>query len=319
MPLYVGQASSILFRTLPYVVLRMLLYFAFGVVFLLYWIVVYFIGQGAAHIHDVARVVVWIVAFLLPFPMIKLFREYFLYVVKAGHVAVIAQLAFKGSLPEGTNQIQWGKDQVTKRFKETSVLFVVDRLVNGVIRSVNGMMQGIGNLFSGIPGMEGLVKFAQVVLRFSLTYVDEAVLARNFLRDGEPVWESAKTGLVLYAQCWKEILKTAFLLGFMSIASYGILLILFLIPAFAFGKGHSNFLIVWIIAAFVFAAVVKLAFFDPFALTNMILLYVKETEGKVPDPGWEQKLESVSGKFKEIKQKALAQMSNPSGPLSPPV
>jgi hypothetical protein len=49
--------------------------------------------------------VVWIVAFVISFPMVKLFREYFLYILKAGHVAVIAELATKGKLPEGVSQI----------------------------------------------------------------------------------------------------------------------------------------------------------------------------------------------------------------------
>ena len=37
----------------------------------------------------------------------------------------------------------------------------------------------------------------------------------------------------------------------------------------------------------------------------MILTYLKETEGQVPNKEWEAKLESLSGKFKEIKQKAM--------------
>jgi len=306
MPLYFGQATSILFRTLPYVFLRMLLYFVFGIVFLIYWVIVFFIGQGLAHIHEIARVIVWIVAFALSFPITKLFREYFLYILKAGHVAVIAELATKGKLPDGVNQIEWGKKQVTERFKETSVVFLVDRLVSGVIRSINGIMGRIGGMFSAIPGMEGLVKFAQIVVRFSLTYVDESILARNFVTTNETVWQSAKSGVVLYAQCWKEILKTAVVLGVVAISSYAILVLILLVPAFAIGKTHPTLEVIGILGAFVFAGVFKLAFFDPWALTSMIITYLKATQGKVPDRGWEEKIEAVSSKFKEIKQKAVA-------------
>src|SRR4030095_5288394 len=220
MPFYFGQTLSILVRTLPYIFLRMLVYLAFGFLFLIYWVLVYFVGQAAAAIHDVARVVVWIVAFFFSFPVVKLFREYFLYVLKIGHVAVITRLAIHGSLPEGVGQIAWGKEQGMRRFKKTSLLFLVDRTVAAVIRSINGMMGRIGNLFSGIPGMEGLMKVAQIVLRFSLTYVDEAIMARNFMRPEETVWQSAERGLVLYAQSWKEILKTALLLGLAALSSY---------------------------------------------------------------------------------------------------
>src|SRR4029450_9759958 len=86
MPLYFGTTLSILVRTLPYIFLRMLVYLAFGFLFVLYWILVYFVGQAAAALHEAARVVVWILAFVLSFPVTKLVREYFLYVLKIGHV-----------------------------------------------------------------------------------------------------------------------------------------------------------------------------------------------------------------------------------------
>jgi hypothetical protein len=307
MPLYIGRSTSILFRTLPYVILRMLVYFAFGFLFVLYWMLVYFIGQAGAAIHPYVRVAIWITALILSFPIVRLFKEYFLYVLKIGHVAVITRLALYNSLPEGVGQIEWGKEQVMKRFKETSILFVVDRLVAGVIRSVHSMLVRIGNIFSGVPGMGGLVGLANTVLRFSLTYVDEAVMARNFMRPEETVWQSAKTGLVLYAQSWKEILKTAFVLGLGSISSYIILLICLLVPFLGLGKVYPSFKVVFVIAAFVFAGAIKLALFDPWALTTMVVTYLTETKDKTADRSWEEKLEAVSGKFREIKQKALAE------------
>jgi len=310
MPFYFGQTLSILVRTLPYILLRILVYLAFGVLFLIYWVLVYFVGQAAAALHDVARIVVWVVAFLISFPIVRLFREYFLYVLKIGHVAVISRLVIYGSLPEGVGQIAWGKDQVMGRFKETSLLFLVDRMVSAVIRSINRMMGRIGNFFSGIPGMEGLVKLAQIVLRFSLTYVDEAVMARNFLKPEETVWQSAERGLVLYAQSWKEILKTALVLGLASLSSYIILIVAFLIPALGLGKAYPAHKFLFVVSAFVLGAAVKLAFFDPWAMTSMVVTYLKETQNKAPDRGWEEKLEAVSGKFKEIKQKAFASASS---------
>ncbi|MBF0493024.1 MAG: hypothetical protein HQM15_09615 [Deltaproteobacteria bacterium] len=306
MALSVAEASSITLKTLPYIFLRMLVYLGAAMCFFIYWIVVFFVGQGAAHIHENVRVAVWIVALILPFPLLKLFREYFLYMLKAGHVAVITQLVLHGSLPEGASQVEWGKQQVMNRFKETSALFLVDRLVNGVIQSINGIMQGMGNAFSGVPGMESIMKFAGLVLRFSLTYMDEAILARNFMTPQETVWQSAKNGLLLYAQSWKEILKTAFILGLVALFAYSVLFVLCAIPVFALGAMlHLHFLISALVSL-TFAAALKLALLDPWALTNMILVYVRSTQGKEPDASWESKLEAVSSKFRQIKEKALA-------------
>jgi len=313
MPATLGHAATITLKTLPFILIRMGLYLAFGFLFCLYWVVVFFLGQGAAVIHDYARVAVWIIALILPFPLIKLFREYFLYVLKTAHIAVIVQLALHGSLPEGKRQVEWGKEKVMARFKETSVLFVVDRLILGVINAINGMMQGMANLFRGVPGLQSIVGLAKVILRFSLTYIDEAVMARNFMREEETVWQSAKTGLVLYAQSWKQILKTAVFLGIAAIISYGILLVLYLIPFLGLAGLYPKFKILFFVFAFIFAAVTKLALFDPWALTWMILVYLKTTKEMVPDRSWEDKIALVSKKFRQIQEKALT-----SGPTRAP-
>ncbi len=300
-----GDAAKITFKTLPFILLRLGLYLAFGFVFCLYWTLVFFIGQGAAAIHDYARVAVWIIALILPFPLIKLFREYFLYVLKTAHIAVIVELVLHGSLPAGKGQVEWGKEKVMARFKETSVLFVVDRLVSGAIRTVNGMMQGMANLFRGVPGLQSLVGLAKTILRFSLTYIDESVMARNFMKENETVWQSAKTGLVLYAQSWRQILKTAIFLGIAAIVSYGVLLILYLIPFLGLAGLYPKFKILFVLFAFIFAGVTKLALFDPWALTSMIVVYLETTKDMVPDPGWEEKIAMVSKQFRQIQERAL--------------
>lgn len=309
MPLHVGRASVITLKTMPYILLRLLVYSLFAIGLMIYFWIVYGIGQAALHWHENARLGVWIVALILPFPITRLLREYVLYVLRAGHVAVITELATIGHLPEGVGQIAWGREQVFKTFKEVSVLFMVDRLVLGVINSINGIMQTMGNVFSAVPGIQGLIRFAQVILKFSLTYVDEAILARNFRMKNETVWQSAQSGLILYAQSWKEIVQAAIFLGFAAIFSYGVLLILFLVPLWGVGVTYPDFKLFFIGAAFLLAWAVKLALFDPWAMTNMILVYLTVTEGKTPDPAWEAKLETVSGKFKKIQNHALQKLS----------
>lgn len=308
-----AHAAKITLKTLPFILLRLGLYLAFGFVFCLYWVFVFFIGQGAAAIHDYARVAVWIVALILPFPFIKLFREYFLYVLKTAHVAVIVEFALRGHLPEGISQVEWGKAQVMARFKETSVLFLVDRLIAGVISSINGMMQGMANLFQGVPGLQSLVSLAKIILRFSLTYIDEAVMARNFVKKNETVWQSAQSGLVLYAQSWQQILKTAIYLGIAAIVSYGVLLVFYLIPFLGLAGLYPKVKILFIAFAFIFAAVTKLALFDPWAMTSMILAYLEATQNLQADRGWEEKIAGISKKFRQIQEKALAQVSSTAG------
>lgn len=306
MSLQLTRASVITLKTFPYILLRLGVYFLFALGLILYFSLVYALGQMAASLHDNARGIVWLVGLLVSFPITRLVREYILYALKAGHIAVITELAVHGKLPEGKGQIQWGREQVTQAFKEVSVLFVLDRLVVGVIRSIHRMMNVMGSAFSIVPGFKGLVNFANLILNFSLTYVDEAILARHFQMKEVNAWRSAQDGLILYAQNWKEILKSAFILGVAALLSYAVLFVLFLIPLLGLGAFYPHLKFLFVLAAFFFAAATKLALFDPWALTHMIVVYLTVTEGQVPDPSWQGKLHTFSKKFKKIEDKALA-------------
>ncbi len=46
--------------------------------------------------------------------------------------------------------------------------------------------------------------------------------------------------------------------------------------------------------------------FDPIACTATILTFLGETEHMVPDPTGEERIEKVTGKLRELKQKAAA-------------
>jgi len=61
-----------------------------------------------------------------------------------------------------------------------------------------------------------------------------------------------------------------------------------------------------IVFAIVFAWAVKAALIEPFAICCMMQAYFKVIEGQTPDPEWDAKLTSVSRKFKQIKEKAMA-------------
>lgn len=296
-----GKTTSIVFRTLPFIFLRFFISLLFALLGLFYLGVLFVIGQAMASLHPYAQPAVWIAGLLASYPLVRLAKQYLLYLVKAAHIAVIAELATKGSLPKGMSQIRWGRTQVEARFKGASVLFVMDRLVNGVIRALNRVMWQIGNVFGAIPGVRGLISLLNGVLRFSLTYVDESILARNFLKKEETIWESARTGVVLYAQSWREILVTSLFLALGAIVLLPVIFILFLGPALGLAALYPTLKIGFIIGAVFFSFVIKTAFFDPWTLTAMILTYLKATEGKTADPAWEAKLESISKKFKKLK------------------
>ena len=62
-------------------------------------------------------------------------REYILYLVKAGHIAVMVHLIDGADVPGGQSQIAYAQQVVHERFAEANVLFVLDQLIKGVDRA----------------------------------------------------------------------------------------------------------------------------------------------------------------------------------------
>lgn len=307
MALYLSETTSIIFKTMPYLFLRAAAYLAFGIAFGAYWVLIFFMGRALAGIHPNIEFFVWIIGLLVSFPIIRLVREYLLYLIKTGHVAVIATLAMKGNLPEGVGQIEFGKKMVTDHFKQSSSLFVVDRLIHGVIHALNGMMMGLTSFMSGIPGMDGLRKIMRTILYFSLTYIDEAILARHFLNPQQSIWENSRKGIILYAQIWKSIFVTAIITGLLSLVSLPILLFMTVGPALAASVGHPAQRWLFVIFGIIAAWILKVIFLEPFTLTQMVIVYLKGTASLQPNAEWEQKIQNLSSKFREIQEKARSQ------------
>ena len=80
-------------------------------------------------------------------------REYILYVVKAGHIAVMVHLIDGRDVPGGQGQIAYARQVVTERFAEANILFVMDQLVKGAIGAITGLIGGIA-AFLPIPGLQ---------------------------------------------------------------------------------------------------------------------------------------------------------------------
>ncbi len=133
-------------------------------------------------------------------------REYILYIVKAGHIAVMVELLQGKDLPMGRGQIEHAKAVVTERFIETNVLFAADQLIKGIIRAITGLLGGIAAILP-IPGLDGLVRFINSVIRMSLTFVDEIILGYAIKTNSDNPWASARTGIILYAQNGKVMVK----------------------------------------------------------------------------------------------------------------
>jgi hypothetical protein len=304
MGLQLGRAVSIVARTNVYLVYRALVYGAIVAVVAVFLGLLVLVGSvfgsGAAGL-------LFIIALFAGGFGFRLLREYVLYLLQAGHIALITEIAEKGSLPHGISQTALAKERVLHYYREVSVLALVDQLVKGVLVSLNRTLFNIMNALP-VPALEGLAGIVQRIVNFSLTYIDESVIAQTFRTRNENVFEAAKSGILIYCQSWKPLLKNAVSLTMLSYVFVILTTALFLIPLGAFSLFLPASMALVKFALFMLALFLgvsaKWILFDPVACTSTILTFLDEAGKTVPDPAWESRIEAVSAEFRSLKEKA---------------
>ena len=305
-----GKAVGMVMKTMPFVLLRLLVFIGIGVAYL------FTTGIGAAVGYGFGRFAgsggapeggaFWggLIGFGLVSTALYLAREYILYLVKAAHIAVLVELYDGREIPAGQNQIGYGASFVKTHFAESSVLFGVDQIIKAVLRTFFGTINSF-TAFLPVPALQSLMRFAESIVRLSLTYVDEIILAYLIRTRTTNPWGTAKDGLILYAQNYKHFLKNAVWLAVFLWLSTAVIFIVLLTPAAALVALLPGQATVWMFAfAFVFAWALKAAVLEPVAIAALMQVYFKTIAGQTPNPEWEARLDQVSGKFRDLGAKA---------------
>ncbi|OYU40495.1 MAG: hypothetical protein CFE33_06805 [Pseudorhodobacter sp. PARRP1] len=304
-----AQALGLMRRTAPFVVFRVLVYFGISAAFVLVTGTGAGIGWGVGAFGDgdfqaSSTFYGGLFGFAATAGVLFFVRDYILYIVKAGHIAVMVEIMQGGQVPGGRGQIEHATAVVKARFGEASALFALDKLIKGVVGVITGLMQGIMGLLP-IPGLDQLMGVVRAYLKVAVGLVDEVILAHGIRTRAENPWTSAQDGLVLYAQNARPLLINA---AWLTLFSYGLAFVVFLVmlaPA-----ALVVYLIPgsWSAGGFVFAILfawaVKAALIEPFAIACLLQVFFKVTEGQTPDPVWRAKLESATDKFKELGTRA---------------
>jgi len=303
----VTKSFRALVATAPFLVFRVLVYLGVVVLYLLGVGVGgslgYFLTLGAEEPGSGVGIG-GVSGFVLSGAVVYWLRETLLYAVKAGHIAVLVKWFDGESLPAGQSQITYARDQVTQRFGQASILFLLDKLIKGVLKAFNRTVMALSTLIP-IPGLQGLVSIAGKVIETSLTFVDELILAYCMRVESENPWQDSRAALILYAQNYKIMLKSAVVL---TVFAYIFALVIFLLVLGPFSLLVANFEAVagfWGFAlAVVFAWALKAALIEPFMIACMMQSYFAAIENQEPEPEWERRLEAASDKFSSFADKA---------------
>jgi hypothetical protein len=307
----IGATFGAMRRTLPFIVLRMLVYFGVAFASLLGVGAGGAIGFGFGSFGDAearSAGAFWgaLVGFAGASGILLFAREYILYIVKAGHIAVLTKVYDGESPPGGKAQIEYAAAMVKSHFGQANLLFALDQIVKGVLRVLTGIVGGVA-MFLPIPGLRAVVAVVNAIMKMSMTYVDEIILAHNLRTGSTNPWETSRQALVLYAQNYGKFLKNAVWLWLIMWLITIVMFFVFVGPALALlaiFPGNVGF--VAFAVTFILAWAFKAALLEPFAIYALMQVYFKTVEGQVPNPEWDDKLSKASKKIRELTEKAKA-------------
>ena len=295
-------------KTMPFVWTRFGLYLLLGIGIVAYYILAILLlglaGDGLGFLGFIILAV--------GIAIYVAVSRYLNYMVKAAHVAVIAELAEKGTVPEGVSVVKYGKEQVKKRFATATVFYALDGLVSGAVSQLQKVVTKVGSWFEKIPAMKTLFDILNLFIGIVLGYVDEAVLAHIFTKKDESAWKGAADGVVLYFESWKEILKNAvglviFVIAFYLIGGVGVYFVCEGIIAATLATESILVFLVTIIAAVVIINAVKASFIDSWLTISVVNKYTQVTYNKQPQFDLYGKAKVWSKKFSKLCSKAEAE------------
>jgi len=303
----VSAALHLLIRTLPYAVIRFGILLGVSIATIL-WAAITF--GGAALFGNKIHPWIgygWLFAGIGVYGFFwRLVLRYALYLVKCGHIAVLTELITTDQIGNGTQgMFSYGKDAVTGRFGQVNMLFGLDLLIHGVVKAFNRSLDFIAALIP-IPGLNSLVALVNAVIYAATTFIDETILSYNLARGDENPWRSSQDGILYYCQNAKEILKTAIGVVILDkVLTVGVW-ILCMIPATLIAAALPGALkgagLAGIVIAALFAWNIRAAFLQPLFLIMIMIKFHASVENQEINLEWDEKLSSISSKFKQLKE-----------------
>ncbi len=220
------------------------------------------------------------------------------YLVKAGHVAVLAEAVTTGAIP--ANQVQFGKQSVKERFATANVYFAVDKLVTGAVKQIQRKIGKLENALSFIPGMETIGSLAKFYVELSLGYIDECCLGYTVYRKDQGAFQSACDGVVIYAQNIGKLLKSsAMTMLKVLLLMAGIILCSFVPVGLIFRLLGWSPLAAFLLALLI-AWTVKFALVDSYILCQTMASYMTAAQGTQITFDLYGMLSGISADFKKL-------------------
>ena len=304
-------AVGLLRRTTPFLLLNAGVYAGFFLA-----IIAWLAAFGGLAVLFSTRVELLAVIFLLiaitgPGVLLALARRYLLYLVQGAHIAVATTLLLHDRIPEGQGQIAFGRAQVQSRFRDVSFLFLLDKLIHGVVSTFTRSFVRIVDMLPLGGAFSNVARIGATIVNRSVSYVDEAILSYAIAKEQQNVWSSARHGIILYAQSYKPILGVAVKTWLLGRVIFLAVLVVLGIPGVLVLLAFDAiwFQAVVIVGVLMLSWLIVAATYEPFAAIYTLVTYHKAIEGVEVNAVWDQRLQQVSKQFREMVGKAQEQAS----------
>ncbi len=226
----------------------------------------------------------------------RLFSRYVFYLVKGAHIAVITDYIQNGKIPRW-GQLFQGFRMMKNRFVSISLLFVVDRILDAILKEVHKKIMKLGGSFK-LP--KPLSYIISGTVNTATNYVDEAIIGYSFTRKDEDMLKSIKDGLVLYVKSWLWILPTAAILSIIvygTMAFFGVYIYFEGIP---FSSLNLILQSIYSVLTVGIIIIIYSGLVQPFMEIAVIVTYLKEIKDKSPDIHTFDWLKENSKKFQGL-------------------
>ena len=311
------KAGTLFRKTLPFCWAKLLL----GGATVLILVILLAVFAGIGWIFGDTGLVIGVLIWLGSIGVVRFFIMHYIgYLVKAGHIAVIAEAATTGQVPG--NQVKYGIARVKERFATANIYFAVDKLVSGAVKQIQRGIGKVANFLDFVPGMDKVANLAKFFVELSLGYIDECCLGYTFYQKEQDAFRSACDGVVIYAQNINHLLKNAAKTMLKVFLTMAITVLLIFIPVgLLFRVLEWSGLIAFLLACLI-AWVLKFALLDSFILCQTMAGYMEVAPTTQITFDLYEKLSKLSGKFRELwnkgKEKAVPQDGASESPAKMP-
>lgn len=236
--------------------------------------------------------------------------HYIGYLIKAGHVAVVAHAINDGELVEKENMVELAKEEVKQRFAASNVYFVINDLVSGAVRQLQNGVNKIGGLFDNIPALRTVFSLISLFVGIFLNYVDECCLGWVFLNKEQGAFKSSLDAVILYFQNAKNMAKNSLKI-IALIVVYNVICWTLCIIAIA---AIPSQILGIIVAALLFAIfnIIRTSFIDSYVMISVMATYGEYAKVSEVQFDLHGKLCKLSNKFKKLFDKASEEESTTS-------